>query len=143
ANRSPLNSVVTWFPARNVPFLRITCTSAAAPWTVPADMVSLVVDYAHDDGVKSIESDDVLIQRCLQDLGDCLHAKFDLIAGKVNHIRFAYPVFDIENEPLFERIQSALPFGMKSVGRNGEFEHILMEDVMLRTHRLVDQLLGE
>ena len=55
----------------------------------------------------------------------------------------AYPVFLTAYEPQRLELERGLPIaGLRTIGRNGEFAHILMEDVYWRTlgavHRLVE-----
>src|SRR5439155_20173040 len=53
----------------------------------------------------------------------------------------AYPVYRLDYEPERRRFeQSSGVEGLYSVGRNGEFAHILMEDVYWRTRAHVDVL---
>ena len=55
----------------------------------------------------------------------------------------AHPVFLQEYEPDRLALERGLPVaGLHSIGRNGEFAHILMEDVYWRTLRKVHQLVG-
>ena len=57
----------------------------------------------------------------------------------------AYPVFDLEYEADRQRLEDgALGVDrLVSIGRNGEFAHILMEDVYWRTIRRARQLAAE
>jgi hypothetical protein len=56
----------------------------------------------------------------------------------------AYPVYDLEYEADRQALERTTGVeGLLSVGRNGEFAHILMEDVYWRTQRRVHQWLDD
>jgi hypothetical protein len=58
----------------------------------------------------------------------------------VSRLKIAYPVFRREYE--VDRLRLATGTGvdgLMSVGRNGEFDHILMEDVYWRTVRRIER----
>ena len=55
-------------------------------------------------------------------------------AGRVLRTPVAYPVVLLEYEQQRRELERGLPVaGLHSIGRNGEFAHILMEDVYWRT----------
>jgi hypothetical protein len=57
---------------------------------------------------------------------------------------YGYPVFLNEYEPARQRFAHSTGIaGLYSIGRNGEFAHILMEDIYWRTLRAMRQLAGE
>ena len=56
----------------------------------------------------------------------------------------AYPVYRSEYEADRVKLESGTGVrGLASVGRNGEFAHILMEDVYWRTRRKMASLMAE
>jgi hypothetical protein len=50
--------------------------------------------------------------------------------------KIAYPVFRLDYEPARQALEESTGIdGLLSIGRNGEFAHVLMEDVYWRTLR--------
>ena len=62
--------------------------------------------------------------------------------GFVQRIKAAYPVFDMAYEDVRQRFAAhgSGIAGLESIGRNGEFDHLLMEDVYWRTRWRVHAL---
>ena len=57
-----------------------------------------------------------------------------LLGGSVLRSTIAYPVFLLDYEAQRQRWAASSGIdGLISVGRNGEFDHILMEDIYWRT----------
>ena len=55
----------------------------------------------------------------------------------------AYPVFDINYEEQRQAFSAGTGIkGLLSVGRNGEFDHLLMEDLYWRTLRRVREFVA-
>jgi protoporphyrinogen/coproporphyrinogen III oxidase len=141
--RALLPNVVNWIPDRDSPFFRATEPSQATPWTVPEGSTAIVVDCGAFVGdARWIQGDQALIDDCLDalrpripDVDSRLHAAF------VQRIPVAYPVFARSYEPARVALTRGSGIvGLISVGRNGEFAHVLMEDVYWRTQRSVDAL---
>jgi protoporphyrinogen oxidase len=86
--------------------------------------------------------DEALGDLCIAAMTDVVPtARRDYLGCRVARTSNAYPVFAREYEPARQRLATSLGVDrLISVGRNGEFAHILMEDVYWRTVRRVRQL---
>jgi protoporphyrinogen oxidase len=136
--RGILPDVVTWTPERHLPFFRLTEAPRSMPWLAPPDRTMLTVDIGCDvgDAIWGM-SDDAIGELCLEHLRSIFPIARDRYLGcRALRTPIAHPVFLKEYEPerLALSMQPLVP-GLYSVGRNGEFAHILMEDVYWRTKR--------
>lgn len=88
--------------------------------------------------------DGALGELCLADL-DCVpDARSRYLGCTVVRTPVAYPVFLNEYEDDRRRLDGGTGIaGLYSIGRNGEFAHLLMEDVYWRTLRRMRQLMAE
>jgi protoporphyrinogen/coproporphyrinogen III oxidase len=141
--RGLLSDVVTWTPERDLPFFRITEAPLAMPWLAPEGKTMMTVDIGCEVG-DSIWTmpDEQLAQLCLDGLERLLPgARQRYLGCGVLRTPVAHPVFLREYEADRRTLERGLPIhGLHSIGRNGEFAHILMEDVYWRTLRKVHQL---
>jgi len=141
--RGLMPEVVTWMPDPALPFFRITEVPLSMPWLAPEGRTTLTVDIGSDpgDAIWAMAEEDVG-RLCLEHL----ERLFPGIAGRYLGCRVlrtpvAYPVFLREYEADRLALERGLPVeGLHSIGRNGEFAHILMEDVYWRTLRTVHRL---
>jgi oxygen-dependent protoporphyrinogen oxidase len=141
--RGLMPEVVTWMPDPALPFFRITEVPLSMPWLAPEGRTTLTVDIGSDpgDAIWAMAEEDVG-RLCLEHL----ERLFPGIAGRYLGCRVlrtpvAYPVFLREYEADRVALERGLPVeGLHSIGRNGEFAHILMEDVYWRTLRTVHRL---
>jgi protoporphyrinogen oxidase len=135
--------VVTWMPDPGLPFFRITEVPLSMPWLAPAGCTTLTVDIGSDpgDAVWSM-AEDAVGELCLDHLDRLFPGMRSRYLGcRVVRTPVAYPVFLREYEAERLALEHGLPVeGLLSIGRNGEFAHILMEDVYWRTLRKVHQL---
>jgi protoporphyrinogen/coproporphyrinogen III oxidase len=141
--RGLLPDVVTWIPERELPFFRITEAPVSMPWLAPEGKTMLTVDIGCEVG-------DEIWSMADESLGEfCLH-RLETLVPRLRHrylgsgvlrTAVAHPVFLREYESDRLALERGLPIaGLHSIGRNGEFAHILMEDVYWRTLRKVHQL---
>jgi protoporphyrinogen/coproporphyrinogen III oxidase len=134
--RELLPDVVTWVPDRSVPFFRITEAPRSMPWLAPAGKTLLTVDLGCEvgDGIWSM-ADDALGELCVEHLGALLpDARRRYLGCRVLRTPIAHPVFLREYEEERRELERGLPVQrLHTIGRNGEFAHILMEDVYWRT----------
>ena len=141
--RGLMPDVVTWMPDRGLPFFRITEVPLSMPWLAPAGCTTLTVDIGSDpgDAVWSM-AEDAVGELCLDHLDRLFPGMRSRYLGcRVVRTPVAYPVFLREYEAERLALEHGLPVeGLLSIGRNGEFAHILMEDVYWRTLRKVHQL---
>lgn len=141
--RGILPDVVTWTPQRSVPFFRLTEAPLSMPWLAPADRTMLTVDIGCEVGDATwTMSDEALGEHCLAHLRSILPSVGTRYLGcRVLRTPIAHPIFlrEYESERL-ALLDGALLPGLYSIGRNGEFAHILMEDVYWRTLSRMRQL---
>jgi protoporphyrinogen oxidase len=134
--RGLLPDVVNWIPDRGVPFFRLTEATRSMPWLAPEGKTIITTDIGCD-------TSDEIWRMPEEQLGEhCLRHLVELFPGlkgrylgcAVLRTPIAHPVFLRSYEPERHALERGLPIaGLFSVGRNGEFAHILMEDVYWRT----------
>ena len=142
--QSGLSDVVTWVPEREYPFFRLSDVGMGLPWLVPANKSQVTCDIGCKVGDEYwTMSDEDLATLCLQSLEKMIPGVSKRAFGsRVVRVPLAYPVFKVhyeERRQAWER--STGVEGLLSVGRNGEFAHILMEDVFWRTRWKVSEFL--
>lgn len=141
--RDLLPDVVTWTPEADFPFFRLTEAPMSMPWLAPEGKTIITVDIGCERGDEVWESDDdELAARCLDALEPIVPGVADrFLKSRVLRTPIAYPVFhlDYERERQAWAVDSGIE-GLVSIGRNGEFEHILMEDLYWRTLRRIRRL---
>jgi oxygen-dependent protoporphyrinogen oxidase len=142
---SGLPDVVTWTPGAEFPFFRLSDIGLGLPWLVPEGKTQVTCDIGCRVGDETwTASDESLSAICsvaLDRIVPGLSSRF--LGCRVVRTALAYPVFLTEYEA--DRRSFELGTGVEglfSVGRNGEFAHILMEDVYWRTRRKLVGMLG-
>ena len=142
--RGLLPDVVLWLPENKYPFFRLTEATLSMPWLAPEGKTIITVDIGceKDDEFWTMDNEK-LGEFCLEHLTSIIpNAKEKYLGCHTLRTPISYPVFlkDYEQERLdFEKgtgIENLL-----SVGRNGEFSHIFMEDVYWRTLQKVRRLI--
>jgi protoporphyrinogen/coproporphyrinogen III oxidase len=142
---SGLPDVVTWTPGRETPFFRLSDIGMGLPWLVPNGKSLVTCDIGCEVGDATWAAPDEELGRL------CVAALDKLVPGvskrylgcRVMRTPLAYPVYRLEYEADRLRFEQGTGVeGLVSVGRNGEFAHILMEDVYWRTRRKVMGLIG-
>lgn len=142
-----LNEVVTWVPEARFPFFRVSDIGLGLPWLVPAGRNLVTCDIGCAIGDATWTADDAgLIERCTEGLEAMVPGlRARVLGGRVVRVPLAYPIFAQAYETdreRFERLGTGIR-GLISVGRNGEFAHLLMEDVYWRTRWKVSALISE
>lgn len=136
--RGLLPDVVTWTPENDFPFFRLTETPLSMPWLAPSDKTLITVDIGCKvgDGTWAMD-DEELGQYCLIYLEKIIRGARQRYMGcRVLRTPIAYPVFLNEYEEARQQLEQTTGVeGLYSVGRNGEFSHIFMEDVYWRTQK--------
>ncbi|EBV3600096.1 hypothetical protein DOI34_26400 [Salmonella enterica subsp. enterica serovar Virchow] len=128
---------MVWTPDKGLPFFRLTETTLSVPSLAPAGKSIITCDIGCEVGDRLwTMPEDQLVALCLRGLEAVLpgvEADF-LKSGGVMRTPVAYPVYlkAYEEERLGFAASTGVD-GLYSVGRNGEFAHILMEDVYWRT----------
>ena len=143
--RGLLPDVVTWTPENEFPFFRLTETTLSMPWLAPEGKTLITVDIGCEKGDEFWQMDDEKLgELCVENLKPIIPDVRHRYEGcRVLKTPIAYPVFLREYEA--ERQNFAEGTGVEnlySVGRNGEFQHIFMEDVHHRTRAKMSELEG-
>lgn len=136
SGRNILPDTMMWVPDRGQPFFRLTETPISMPWLAPEGKTLITCDIgcAVGDDIWTM-SDADLAELCLKGLSRIMDVRGAFL-GTAGVVRtpIAYPVYlnAYETERQRFRQTTSVP-GLYSIGRNGEFAHILMEDVYWRT----------
>ena len=143
--RGVLPNTMLWTPQDGAPFFRLTETPLSMPWLAPAGKTLLTCDVGctvGDDIWRA--SDEELGKLCLDHLEWIPGVRQRYLGCRVMRSAIAYPVYLRAYEETRQRFaRSTGVAGLFSIGRNGEFSHLLMEDVYWRTldamRRLIDE----
>ncbi len=142
--RDLLPNVVTWTPESSFPFFRLSEIGTALPWLVPEGKTLITADIGCqvNDEYWAM-ADDALGERCIEALQTLLpDARARYLGCRVLRTPIAYPVYLNEYEADRKAFSESTGIdGLYSIGRNGEFAHILMEDVFWRTRRTMMRLI--
>jgi protoporphyrinogen oxidase len=136
-----LPDVVVWVP-EGAPYFRLTEATRSMPWLAPPGRTTVLCDIGAEVGdAHWTMSDDDLAALCLSHLEALVpDVRARYLGVHVSRIPIAYPVFRREYEADRLRLADGTGVeGLLSVGRNGEFDHVLMEDVYWRTVRRVER----
>jgi protoporphyrinogen oxidase len=144
SGRNLLPDTMLWVPDRSQPFFRLTEAPHSMPWLAPDGKTLITFDIGCNVGdAHWTMSDDDLATICLDGLSRIypeLRERY-LGPGGVVKTPISYPVYRLDYEE--ERRRFAVSTGVDglySIGRNGEFAHILMEDVYWRTLKRVTEV---
>lgn len=141
--RALLPDTVLWFPEKEFPFFRLTEATLSMPWLAPVGKTMITVDIGCEKGDKFWEMpDEEMIELCLENLACVIpDVRKKFLGAKILKTPIAYPVFLKEYETARKAFESSTNIdNLLSIGRNGEFSHIFMEDVYWRTLRKVRHL---
>jgi protoporphyrinogen oxidase len=142
--RGLLPDTVLWFPEKEFPFFRLTETPISMPWLAPEGKTIITVDIGceKNDDTWNMPQEE-LTELCLKNLISVIpDAKERFLGSSVLKTPIAYPVFLNEYEQQRQDFeQSTNIHNLLSVGRNGEFSHMFMEDVYWRTLKKVQALI--
>ena len=143
--RGLLPDTMLWTPQEGAPFFRLTETPLSMPWLAPAGKTMITADLGCSVGDETwCAPDEALGQRCLDYLSWIPDARERYLGCRVMRSAIAYPVYLRAYEESRQRfMRSTGVEGLVSVGRNGEFAHLLMEDVYWRTLDAMRRLLRE
>lgn len=141
--RNLLPDVVNWIPDRRYPFFRLTEAARSMPWLAPPGKTIITVDIGCEVGDATwAAADEELGSACLAHLVELFPGLRDRYLGcSAVRTPIAHPVFlrSYEEDRLALAASSPVA-GLYSIGRNGEFAHILMEDIYWRTLRQVESI---
>ena len=139
--RGLLPDVVLWLPENKYPFFRLTEAPLSMPWLAPEGKTIITVDIGCEmnDEIWTMENEK-LGEFCLKHLTSVIpNIEEKYLGCHVLRTPISYPVFhkDYEAERIDLEQQGTGIENLLSVGRNGEFAHIFMEDVYWRTQKKV------
>ena len=142
--RGLLPDTVMWFPEKEFPFFRITEATLSMPWLAPEGKTILTVDIGcqKDDEIWSMDEEE-LAELCLENLAGIIpDVRKRFLGSNVLRTPIAYPIFLNEYEEERRNFDRSTNIeNLLSVGRNGEFSHMFMEDVYWRTQKKVRDLI--
>ena len=137
--RELLPDTVVWVPDRTLPFFRLTEASRSMPWLAPQKKTMISFDIGCQVGDRYwTMSDEELTGVCLDGLSRIIPNSREKYLGgcRVLKTPIAYPVYLLRYEQARLRFANSTGVkGLYSTGRNGEFAHLLMEDVYWRTRK--------
>lgn len=134
--RGLLHEVVTWTPQAEFPFFRLTETPLSMPWLAPEGKTLITADIGCEVGDETWRMDDESLGAlCVEKLRPIIPDAGERYLGcRALRTPLAYPVFLQEYEADRQRFERGTGIeGLFSIGRNGEFRHIFMEDAYWRT----------
>lgn len=142
--RGLLPDAVVWTPESDFPFFRLTETPLSMPWLAPSEKTLITVDLGCAVGDEIWRMDEEALGHfCVEHLLPLIpdaHRRY--LGCRVLRTPIAYPVLLNEYEPHRQKLEQTTGIeGLFSIGRNGEFAHILMEDVYWRTLKKMQQVL--
>ena len=142
--RGILSDTVLWTAGAGLPFFRLTETPLSMPWLAPAGKTLITADIGCQVGDEVWSMDDAALgERCLEGLESLFPGVRRHYSGcRVLRTPIAYPMYLMEYEQ--DRCRFAQDSGIEglySIGRNGEFAHILMEDIYWRTLKKMNELI--
>ena len=141
--RNLLPDVVTWTPESRFPFFRLTEGPLSMPWLAPEGKTIITVDIGCNVGDEIWKMpEDQLSDLCLDHLEPIIPGvRQRFLGAHVARTPIAYPIFLNEYEADRQRFERSTGVdGLYSIGRNGEFAHILMEDIYWRTLRRMERV---
>lgn len=136
--RGLLPEVVVWTPT-GFPYFRVTEASMSMQWTAPEGRTMILCELGAQPGDPTwTMSDDDVVERCVSTLEAMIpDVRARVFGASVLRQPLGYPVFSLEYEDDRATLASYGTGigGLHSVGRNGAFDHILMEDTFWRLRR--------
>ncbi|MBK7932146.1 MAG: FAD-dependent oxidoreductase [Acidobacteria bacterium] len=141
--RGLLPDTVLWFPEKEFPFFRLTEATLSMPWLAPEGKTMITVDIGCEKCDEFWEMpEEKMIEMCLENLSRVVpEARGKFLGAKILKTPIAYPVYLNEYETARKAFERSTNIdNLLSIGRNGEFSHIFMEDVYWRTRKKVGAL---
>lgn len=141
--RGLIPDTVLWFPEDRFPFFRLTEATLSMPWLAPVGKTIITADIGCEKGDAIWEMDEAdLAELCLKSIAEVIpDARKRYLGYNVLRTAISYPVFLKEYEQSRQNFEKSTNIdNLLSIGRNGEFAHIFMEDVYWRTRKKVKML---
>jgi protoporphyrinogen oxidase len=143
--RGILSDTVLWTAGAGLPFFRLTETPLSMPWLAPEGKTLITADIGCQVGDEVWTMDDAAIgDRCVDGLEQLFPRVRRHYSGcRVLRTPIAYPVYLREHEAARRQFAAGTAVeGLYSIGRNGEFAHILMEDIYWRALKTMNELIA-
>jgi oxygen-dependent protoporphyrinogen oxidase len=141
--RHLLPDTVLWFPEKEFIFFRLTEATQSMPWLAPEGKTIITADIGCEKGDTIWSMDETeLAALCLEKITAVIpDAKQRFLGSNTLRTAIAYPVFLNEYEQQRQDFEKSTQIeNLLSIGRNGEFSHMFMEDVYWRTKKKVGSL---
>lgn len=142
--RNLLPDTVMWYPESEFPFFRLTEAPISMPWLAPEGKTIITVDIGceKDDQYWSMD-ETKLTELCMKHMAGLIpDIQERFIGASVLKTPIAYPIFLAQYEDARKEFEKSTNIdNLLSVGRNGEFSHMFMEDVYWRTQKRVAALI--
>jgi protoporphyrinogen oxidase len=136
-----LRDTVVWLP-QGFDTFRLTEATRSMPWLAPEGKTLVLAEYGAQPGdAVWTADDDTLVEKALSELAMIVpDVQSRFLSGRVLRQPLAYPIFHLDYEADRQRLRTdgTGVENLISVGRNGEFDHILMEDLYWRTIARMD-----
>jgi protoporphyrinogen oxidase len=142
--RGILSDTVLWTAGCGLPFFRLTETPLSMPWLAPQGKTLITADIGCQVGDAMWTMDDAALgELCVDAMATLFPNVRQHYSGcRVLRTPIAYPVYLLDYEEDRRRFAAGTGVdNLYSIGRNGEFMHILMEDVYWRTLKKMNALL--
>ncbi len=142
--RGLIPDTVLWLPEGRFPFFRLTEATLSMPWLAPEGKTIITADIGCEKGDAIWEMDEAeLAEMCLTSITEIISdARERYLGYNVLRTPISYPVFLNEYEQSRQNFERSTNIdNLLSIGRNGEFAHIFMEDVYWRTRKKVKKLI--
>jgi protoporphyrinogen oxidase len=141
--RPVLPEVCTWIPERHYSFFRLTEAPLAMPWLAPEGKTVVTADIGCNVGDEFWTMEEgALGEHCVEQLEQLFPGvRKHYLGCHVLRTAVAHPVYLASYEEDRIALGRGLPIdGLHSIGRNGEFAHILMEDVFWLTRARIGRI---
>lgn len=141
--RGLLPDTVLWLPESRFISFRLTEATLSMPWLAPEGKTIITVDIGCQVGDEFWTMDEEKLGKlCLENLTSVIpDIRQRYLGCNVLKTPIAYPVFLNEYEKERQDFEKSTNVeNLLSIGRNGEFAHIFMEDVYWRTRKKVQNL---
>lgn len=142
--RGLLPDTVLWFPEEKYPFFRLTEATLSMPWLAPEGKTIITIDIGceKDDEIWNM-NEAALAEMSLDSLSEIIpDARQRFLGYNVLRTPISYPVYLNEYETARKNFERSTNIeNLLSIGRNGEFAHIFMEDIYWRTQKKMRNLL--
>ncbi|MHA1665539.1 MAG: protoporphyrinogen/coproporphyrinogen oxidase [Candidatus Njordarchaeales archaeon] len=132
-----------YFPQYEIPFHRVVVQSNLSSYIPPNGTYSLIVEKSFRPNETQNFSKKHLVRQIIRQLCNIglIMDRDDILVTKVNHIKYAYPIYDLNwyknRQPILDFLMNHQIF---SIGRFGSWEYLSMEDAFLQGKDIVTRI---